>query len=257
LEGLAVGGGEVGLLDVSDEEFAVEAIGLTAAAADHEGGIRARGDADEDALIGAVRLLDAQAAKVVFELVIDDLGGEKEGEFAEFGELLLEGGGLRGGERPAVESAGEAVLRGRVHDLDVVGAKEEGAGDGNADPASADGLDARLKLPNVLDVDRRDDGDAGGEEYFDVLPAVRVGATWGIGVGQGIDQADGGAALADGGEIQAGLAEVEALGDGLKLIDEGLDFFGRIEGRGADDDVFAASLAAAALVEHAVAFADA
>ena len=41
---------------------------------------------------------------------------------------------------------------------------------------------------DVLDVERRPDVDAGGEQLLDILPALRMPRAFGVGVGQLVDQ---------------------------------------------------------------------
>ncbi len=53
----------------------------------------------------------------------------------------------------------------------------------------------------MLDVDGGDDVDAGVEELFDVLPAFRVAAAGDVGVGQLVDEGEGGAAGQDGVDV--------------------------------------------------------
>jgi len=80
------------LLRVDHPQVAVEAIGLAARAADHEGGVRARREANQNPFVRAVELLQMVAAQVILELMIHDVGGQDERDLAELRELALQFG---------------------------------------------------------------------------------------------------------------------------------------------------------------------
>ena len=113
----------------------------------------------------------------------------------------------------------------------------------------------------MLEVDGGDDADAAVEQFLDVLPALRIAAAGRIVVGQAVDQADLRVAAEDGREVDDLVGAAGVLlgdrGNHFEARQDLLDVGGDLALQGADDDVLAALLAAAALVEHAEGFADA
>ena len=100
----------------------------------------------------------------------------------------------------------------------------------------------------VLDVDGADDGDAGAEDVFDILPAFFVNRSRRVGVGNLVDQRHGWLTAHDG--VRVHLLDRHALVDDLLARDnlESLRNFGRplsaVRLQKADDRVGAAVLAA-------------
>jgi len=121
-EARGVGGVDLGLLDVGGEQDSMEAVGVAIAAAEHDRGIAARGEADQDSLRRTPTHDDAVLVEVVDQLVIDHVGSEPEREFSQLGKLARVGHILEGG---AVEQG----FGGCVDDLDLVGFLEELLGD--------------------------------------------------------------------------------------------------------------------------------
>ena len=194
-------------------KIAVEAVGLAAAAADHDGGVGARGDADEDALVGAIDLLAALPAQVALELLVDDLGGEQQGDLAQLGELAFEERRIGGrGIRTALGD-GDAILGRGVDDLDLIGGMEKGLGHGVGDGFAANGLDLALALGDELEIDGGDDRDAGVEQLLHILPTMLVRAAGRIAVGEAVDEADLRMAAQDGGHVDC--RSVEAFESGM------------------------------------------
>ena len=74
-----------------------------------------------------------------------------------------------------------------VDDLDL-GAFEHPVGHGLAHPHLGEGGDDVVEAFEMLDVDRREDVDAGGEQFLDILIALGVAAAGGVGVGELVDQ---------------------------------------------------------------------
>ncbi len=79
---------EVVLFDVEGQQLPVKALRGAGAAFEHGVGAAARGDADQDALLGAPALHDAVGVHVVLQLLLDHLGGKQQSQFAKLGELL-------------------------------------------------------------------------------------------------------------------------------------------------------------------------
>ena len=112
----------------------------------------------------------------------------------------------------------------------------------------------------VLDVERGDYADAGAEQFFDVLVAFGIAAARGVGVGQFVDQGDGGPAGQHGVDVHLlqhdaaifdaaarNLFELADLGDGLRPA-VGLDE--------TDHHVDALPPQPVALLQHVVGLAD-
>ena len=81
---------EVVLLNVDYVQLAVKTVRLPAAAANHQLRVRAGRDAHQNALMGAVSLLDSLAAEIFLKLMIHHVGGQHQRYFAKLGKLALE-----------------------------------------------------------------------------------------------------------------------------------------------------------------------
>ena len=82
----------------------------------------------------------------------------------------------------------DQVVGGEVDHLDVVGAVEDRVGHRLAHPDAGDLGHDVVEALDVLDVHRRVDVDAGGEQLLDVLVALRMAAAGRVGVGELVDQ---------------------------------------------------------------------
>ena len=146
-------------------------------------------------------------------------------------------------------------LGAHVDQLDLVGRSHDLVGNGLALGDAGDALNDVVQRLEVLDVDRRDDGDARVEQLLDVLPALRVPGAGHVGVRELVDQRDLGLAREDRVDVHLleGLAAVldDLAGHDLEAVELG-DCLRPVVGLDqADDDVgSAAFLAPAALVEH-------
>ena len=153
------------------------------------------------------------------------------------------------------------VFGGKVHVDDLVGHGDDVVGDAllDADPGGA--LDDVVQALQVLDVQRRNHADARAQQFFHVLVAFGIAAAGGVGVGQFVDQGDGGPAGQHGVDVHLlqhdaaifdppprHLFELADLGDGLRAavrLDE------------ADDHVDAVLPQPIAFLEHVVGLAHA
>ncbi len=112
----------------------------------------------------------------------------------------------------------------------------------------------------MLDVDRRDDRDAGLEEVLDVLPPLLVTASGHVGVGQLVDEGDGGGAREDG--VHVHLLERRApvvdllAGHDVEVADLRLRLRPAVGLDEAHDDVGASTGPPPTLVEHGEGLAD-
>ncbi len=75
-----------------------------------------------------------------------------------------------------------------IDQLDLVGGADDLVGHRFLLLDAGDLSDDVVEAFQVLDVDRRDDGDAGVEQLLDVLPALGILAARGVGVGELVDQ---------------------------------------------------------------------
>ena len=111
----------------------MEAVGVAPAAREHLRRVRARRHADEDALLGAPRRLDAVQRQVRLELLVHDVRDEQERALAELREL----------------AAADAVVRFRrgIDDDDLIGAIDELPRDGLAPGPAQDAVARTAALP--------------------------------------------------------------------------------------------------------------
>ncbi len=197
LDTLALFGGPLRAIQMNGNELAVEAVAIASAAVEHAFEVGIGREPNGDALLRPPELLDAVAGEVTLELLIYHIGGEEQGDFSKFGQLVL-------GE--AATSIGftvgiEAGLGGGIDHDDLVSHLEKVERHGFSDVFASDGFDAFALFLDMLKIDGGDDGDAGFEKLLDILPAFGVGAAERIVVGETIDQADFGGALQYGGQV--------------------------------------------------------
>ena len=254
-------------IDVDDVEFGVHAARHAGATRDQilAGGIC--GNADGHAFADAPVLADVLGLHVGFEAAIDLLGDLAEGEFAECDqvaaaeEILQRALDFFGGVDIA---ALHAVLQGFGSEVDhhgFGGRERHPIRDGFAHDDAGDGADHRREALDVLDVERRDHVDFGGENFLDVFVALAVFAAGDVGVGEFVDQDDFGMSRDDGVDVhflehRAFVLELFAW-NGFELAEELFDAFAAVRFDDADDDVLAAAAAANGFAEHAEGLADA
>ena len=184
---------------------------------------------------------------------------------------------------PGQVRRGEEVLQGRVDPLgrvdlagvepldqvldrdvdvdDLVGLGQHPVGNPFLDPDAGRPLDLVVEALQVLDVHRRDDVDPRVEQVLDVLVALGVAATRGVGVGELVDQADRRPARQDGVEVHLAERDAAVLDDAgrddLEVADLLLGLGAAVGLDEADDDVHALGLEPMPLAEHRVGLADA
>ena len=264
--GLAGAGGGGGF-DVEHGPGRAHAVGQAAAVA-HQGlAAGAALEADQDAFAGLPGAGDGVGLHMVAQLDVDALGGAAQREFAERGEIAdgeVVGQRAFGGFGEVDAAFAEAlqeVFGGDVDELDGVGAVDQAVGDGFADADAGDAGDDVVEAFEVLDVERGPDVDAGVEQLGDVHVALGVAAAGGVGVGEFVDEGEGGAAGEEGVEVHLleGVAAVGdgAAGDGFEAFGEGGGFAAAVGFDDADDDLAAGALVGAGGGEHGPGFADA
>ena len=165
-----------GWVNVDGEQLAVKAVRVPPSAGQHLRGVGPRRHAHEDAFLRAPRRLEAVQPQVVLELAIHDVGREQQRALPEHRQLRA--------------ALGHRRLGRRVDDDHFVGAVDEVLRHGLGFRLAEDAADELLLLGDVLEVDRRQNRDAGLEQLLDVLVALGVAAAGRVVVGEAVDQAD-------------------------------------------------------------------
>ena len=141
--------------------------------------------------------VDAVAFAVLREPLVDPVGEPEQRELAQRGEVARPEVVARAprrsapaGRRCRAPSARRSASRRHVDELDLVGRAHDLVGDRLALLDAGDLLDDVVQRLEVLDVDRRDDVDAGVEQLLDVLPALLVARAGDVGVRELVDERD-------------------------------------------------------------------
>ncbi len=197
--------------DVDGEDLAAGALGRHArGAADERTALGSAGEAHDDALARLPGGADVVLAAVLLEVLVDTVGDPQERQFAQRGEVAgAEVVGQGGVELVrlvyvAVGHAAAQRLGRHVDQLDLVGAADDLVGYGLPLPYAGYRLDDVAEGLQVLDVDRGDDVDARLEQFLDVLPALGVARSGDVGVGEFVDEGDGGTAFEDRVDVHLG-----------------------------------------------------
>ena len=144
-----------------------------------------------------------------------------------------------------------------VHDLDFIGSAQEGLRNGLLYAPSENLLDLLLALLDELQVDGGDDGDAGFQQFLNVLPAFGVLAPGRVFVRQTVDQTHARAASQHCRHVNRRTAQARCSRNLFDTAQQLLNFGRRGGLQRSDDDILAAHLAAAPFIEHAKSLADA
>ena len=127
---------------------------------------------------------------------------------------------------PTLPQAPQQVIGRDIDDLDVFGHIEDGVRHRLTDADMRDLRHDVVEALDVLDVERRVNVDAGGEELLDVLVALGMAAARRVGMGQFVDQSDLRVTRQDGVEVhlveRAALVGHGATVDDLQSLDQGL-----------------------------------
>ena len=236
--------------DVHAEQLAVGPLGDARGAADQRLGAGRPGDGDDDPLPRLPRLGDPVTLAVLLEADVDLVGDPQQGQLAERAEVAgtevvgQRGVDLVGGVDVPVHHPPAQRLGRDVDQLDLLGGADDLVGDRLALLDPGDPFDDVVERFEVLDVERRGDVDAGGEQLLDVLPALLVAAARDVGVGQLVDEHPLRTAGDDGVDVHL-LERRAAVGD--RLPRHHLEVADRLGGQRAvvrldeaDDDVAAA-----------------
>ncbi len=225
-QGGRVGGGQtLGRLDVAGDEVATGRPRRDAGAAPEQrlaaGATRER---DDDPFPSRPLVADALVGPVALERLVDAVGEPQERDLAQGREVadpeVVRQGGvdLVGSVDVAVRHPATQGLGRHVDDLHLVRPTHDLVGHRLLLPYAGDRLDDVVERLEVLDVDRRDDVDAGLEDLLDVLPALLVsppdacpapppvagGGAGHVGVGELVDEHDVGTAGQDGVDVELG-----------------------------------------------------
>ena len=268
LEKLGGGRRETVLRDhVHSDELAVHAVRHPRRPPDEPLAVGRPGQRDEHPLAGLPRLLDPVALSVLLEALVHTVREPGQRELAQRGEVprpeVVREGGIDPLRRVDVAAPEPVAERGRrqIDELELVGAAHDVVGDRLALLDACDFLDDVVQRLQVLDVQRRDDRDAGVEQLLDVLPALLVPRARRIRVRELVDEGDLGLPREDRVDVhllERRPAVLDRLArDDLEVADlrRGLRPAVRLDV--ADDDVFAVLAAAPSLVEHGVRLPDA
>ncbi len=254
-------------LDRERDERGVQAVGQTLGVAHEPGAAGVFVDADEDALTGSPWPGDRARLHLAQELLVDPLGGAAQCKLAQRGEVFRREEVLQGALRLvrhvdlAFAQALDEVVRGDIDELDGVGTVEHRIRHGLAHPDPGDLGDDVVQALDVLDVDRRVDVDAVGEDFLDIEVALGMPAAGRVGVGELVDKddlrmprdhrvevhlLDGVAAIAD-----------RFAGDDRQALEQRFGFLAPVGLDDADHDIGAVLALGAGLQKHLIGLADA
>ncbi len=235
--------------------------GRHAGRAAHEAlAVRGAGQGDHNSLARLPGPVDPVALAVVLQRVVDAIGDPEERELAQRAEVPRaevvpeRGVDALGGIDVPVRHAPTDRLRSHVHELDLVCPTDDCVGDRLLLLDAGDLLDDVVDRLEVLDVQRRDHGDAGVEQGLDVLPALLVPRSGDVRMRHLVDERHLGPAGED--RVDIHLLEARApVVDGPARHDlEAGDLFGGLRSAVrldvADDDVRASLGPAAPLAQH-------
>src|SRR5260370_32368 len=142
-------------MHVDDVKFALEAMGIPAAAFEHLGRVRSRGDADENALLYSPRRIDAMRPQIGLKLTVDHACSDQERQLPEPRKLMFLGeprGAVCGGS-----SARETIDCRSIHDNDLIRASIQKAARNCAGGSlTGDSLDFVLKFLQIFRLQRAD-----------------------------------------------------------------------------------------------------
>ena len=234
-------------LDIERDPARLQPVGGAPRIADQAGRARMLVDADQDALARRPRPGDGMGLHVGQHLVVDPLRGAAQRQLAQrrqvaFGEIMVERA-LRHFRHIdlAFGQALDQVLGREVDQLDLVGLVDHVVGQRLAHPDRGDLRHHVVQALDVLDVERRIDVDAGGQQLLDVLVALLVPAAGRVGVRQLVHQHQPGLARQDGVDVhlvQRALAVRHLLArHDLEAVEQRLGLGALVGLDDADDDV--------------------
>lgn len=204
---------------------------------------------------------------VCLERLVDPVGHPQQGELAQGGQVAgpeVVGEGrvdlLRNVDVP-VRHAPAQPLRRHVDQLDLLGPPDDLVRDGLPLRHPGDLLHDVVERCQVLDVDSRDHIDPGGQQFFDVLPALGVApVARNVAVRELVDDRDLRPTLKHRGEVHfletAAPVDTGHAGNDLQVVEHRLGVRPAVALHEADHHIGAAGGPAPPLVQHAAGLAD-
>ena len=254
-------------LDAQRREGSMQPVRQALGVAHEAGGARILADADQNALARRPGPWNGVGLHVREQLLVDPLGGAPQRELAQRGqvagrEVVLERAlGLFGNVDLAFLEPLDQVVRGKVDELDGVGAVEHRIRYGLAHAYVGDLRDDVVEALDVLDIDRGVDVDAAIEQLFDVEIALGMTTAGRVGMGKLVDQGDLGPPGNHGVEVHLLEPLIFVLetpaGNDLEPVEQGLRLLAAMGFDDADHDIVAVLLPGAGLLQHLVGLADA
>ena len=183
-------------LDADRRPLRVQPVGQPLGVSHEAGRPRILADANQNALAHRPGSGDGVGLHVGEQLFVDPFCGAPQRQFAQRGQItrreimLQRAFGLFGDVDLALLQALDQVVGREVDQLDGVGAVEHGIRHGLAHPHMRDLRDHVIEAFDVLDVDRRVDVDAVGQQLLDVEIALRMAAARRVGVREFVDERD-------------------------------------------------------------------
>ena len=258
---------ERGRLDVRRRPLDAELRRESRGVADHVVAAAARPDAAQERRLRLPHALDRLVGAIGLHVVLDAVGRAAQRELAQRHQVALAEEVARGALDllGQVDLAGlqprEQVVGGDVDEHHLVGLVEEEIGHRLENGDAGDAPDDVVQALEVLDVERREDVDAGREQLVDILPALRMARALDVRVGELVDEDQRGPARERAVEVE--LAQRPALEGNLDLRqhrqvgDERLGLLASMRLDDADEDVLALVAQRARGREHRERLADA
>ena len=199
-----------GRLDVHGRPFDADLISKPRCTSDYVFAPRVRADAAKQRRLGLPDPVDRLVGAIRLNVFLDPIGRAAQRELAQRHQVALAEKVSRG----ALDLFGKIDLAGLeprqqlvgrdIDQNDIVGFVEERIGDGFPYPDAGDAADDVVQALQMLDVERRENIDAGGQQLVDVLPALRMPRTRRVGMRQLVDQDQRGPALERRVEVEFG-----------------------------------------------------
>ena len=201
------------------------------------------------------------------QLLVDPLGGAAQRQLAQRSQIALRevvANGALGLLRHidlALAQALDQILGGKIDDLDVVRLVEDAVGHGLAHADPGDPGDDVVEALDMLDVERREDVDAGGDQLLDIEVALGMPAAGGVGVGELVDEHELRAALRGSRRDPSRrgrwpLYSTCCLRDDLEAFEQRLGLAPAVRFDDADDDIDAVAPPGLSRQQHLVGLAD-
>ncbi len=186
--------------DVNRDPFGAQTAREAASGADDLLRMRARPDRDQQALLQLPDALDCFVVAILARLCVDAIGGTAQRQFAQRDQIALAEKvrdrvcGLLGHVHLARLQTLDQIVGRQVDELHFVGLVEHAVGHRFRDADVRDLPNDVVEALEVLHVDGRVHVDTGGEQFLDVLPALRMARARRVAMREFVDQHQIGAA---------------------------------------------------------------